>query len=81
MKHLSDEAVVDLAEGGSAGRDHLATCGECRTRVESMQQTMEVLLGDHVPEPSPLFWEHLSNRVSRAIADEPAPSGPVSAQV
>ena len=27
-----------------------------------------------VPEPSPLFWEHLSQRVHDAVADEPPPS-------
>jgi hypothetical protein len=26
-----------------------------------------------VPEPSPLFWEHLSQRVRDAVADEPPP--------
>jgi hypothetical protein len=28
-----------------------------------------------VPEPSPLFWEHLSQRVRDAVADEPPPAG------
>ncbi len=27
-----------------------------------------------VPEPSPLFWEHLSQRVHDAVAAEPSPS-------
>lgn len=76
MKHLSDEALVDLAEGGIDGGDHLAVCAVCRERVESTQQMMSVLLADRVPEPSPLFWEHLSNRVSRSIQDESAPAAP-----
>jgi hypothetical protein len=27
-----------------------------------------------VPEPSPLFWDHLSQRVREAVADEPPPA-------
>ena len=27
-----------------------------------------------VPEPSPLFWDHLSQRVQEAVANEPAPA-------
>src|SRR5438132_10596593 len=27
-----------------------------------------------VPEPSPLFWNHLSERVREAVANEPAPA-------
>jgi hypothetical protein len=73
MRHLSDEALVDLAEGGVSGRDHLDACRACRERVESMRQMMGVVLDDRVPEPSPLFWEHLSDRVGRAV-DEAAPA-------
>jgi hypothetical protein len=29
---------------------------------------------EQVPEPSPLFWEHLSQRVHDAVAAEPVPS-------
>ncbi|MGC4083798.1 MAG: hypothetical protein QM736_17220 [Vicinamibacterales bacterium] len=29
-----------------------------------------------VPEPSPLFWDHLSDRVSRAVAAETIPTRP-----
>ena len=31
-----------------------------------------------VPEPSPLFWNHLSERVRTAVAEEHALSGQVS---
>src|SRR5437762_12868319 len=27
-----------------------------------------------VPEPSPLFWDHLSQRVREAVANEPPPA-------
>lgn len=32
------------------------------------------LHAEEVPEPSPLFWEHLSQRVHDAVAAEPIPS-------
>lgn len=32
------------------------------------------LRAEEVPEPSPLFWEHLSQRVHDAVAVEPVPS-------
>jgi hypothetical protein len=73
MKHLSHEALVDLAEGGVGGHDHLDVCVTCRERVESMRQMMGILATDHVPEPSPLFWEHLSRRVDRALDEVPSP--------
>ena len=73
MKHLSDEALVDLAENGINGHDHLDACAACQERVESMRQMMGVLLDDRIPEPSPLFWEHLSKRVGRAL-DEGTPA-------
>ena len=74
MTHLSREALVDLAEGGTAGRDHLDACAACRARVDSMRQMMGVLQNDRVPEPSPLFWEHLADRISRAVVEQATPT-------
>jgi len=75
MKHLSDDVLVDLAEGGRTGFDHLETCAVCRARVQAMRQTMGLLQADRVPEPSPLFWDHLSERVARAVREEAIPPG------
>ena len=73
MKHLSEEALVDLAEGGKTGLDHLENCAVCRARVQTMRHTMGVLQADRVPEPSPLFWGHLSDRINRAVVGEATP--------
>lgn len=73
MKHLSNEALVDLAEGGTTGLEHLEACQVCRECVQSMRHMMRVLQDDSVPEPSPLFWERLSDRISRAAAGEVTP--------
>lgn len=74
MTHLSEEALVDLVEGGTAGLDHVETCVMCRGRVQTMRQMMGLLQDNRVPEPSPLFWAHLSERISRALAEMSVPT-------
>jgi hypothetical protein len=39
----------------------------------SNEDIVKALQEVDVPEPSPLFWEHLSQRVRDAVADEPPP--------
>ena len=73
MRHLSPEALLDVAEG-TAAEDrypHLADCATCRDQIAELQAAMTAVAVD-VPEPSPLFWDHLSDRVSEAIAAEGA---------
>ena len=40
----------------------------------SDEEVISKLREADVPEPSPLFWEHLSQRVHDAVAAEPVPS-------
>jgi hypothetical protein len=40
----------------------------------SDEELISKLREAEVPEPSPLFWEHLSQRVHHAVAAEPVPS-------
>jgi hypothetical protein len=40
----------------------------------SDEEIISKLLEAEVPEPSPLFWQHLSQRVHDAVAVEPVPS-------
>jgi len=40
----------------------------------SDEEIIAVLRNADVPEPSPLFWDHLSQRVKDAVANEPPPS-------
>jgi hypothetical protein len=63
------EAVEESASPESAA--HLAVCPRCRREVETLRRTLEELRAVDVPEPSPLFWDHLSARVREAIAEEP----------
>lgn len=77
MRHLTEGELLDLAEGAqpepSAG--HLASCEACRGRLMDLGSAMTAAAAVAVPEPSPLFWEHLSLRVREAVDAEGRPSG------
>ncbi len=77
-RHLSPEELLALAEGhAAAGVGHVAQCEVCRHEVESLRSVMLRVRRADVPEPSPLFWDHLSRRIHEAVAQErpePRPS-------
>ena len=83
MAHLTPARLVDLADGIEAERavPHLAECDVCRRALAELRATMADIagsgsLGDNaVPEPSPLFWDHLSARVREGVAEEDAARG------
>jgi hypothetical protein len=73
-KHLSSREVVDALDGtlGLARQAHLDTCGTCARAVEALRATeASAADGLDVPEPSPLFWTHFSDRVREAVNEEP----------
>ena len=71
MSHLSSEILLDVAEGtrSESAVAHLATCAVCREQLADLRETMAIIAVE-VPEPSPLFWDHLSVRVREAVAAE-----------
>ena len=73
MTHLSESEFVDFAEGGLDGSRsaHLETCAACRHQAADVRAALEAALVVTVPEPSPLFWDHLSARVRQGIAAQP----------
>jgi hypothetical protein len=78
MSHLSrDERLLALDDAlDPPTRAHLASCAACRAEVESLASVVARVKAVEVPEPSPLFWDHLAARVGDAIAREPAPERP-----
>ena len=76
MSHLSrDERLLALDGALDAARQqHLAGCAACRSDVETLGSVLARVRAVDVPEPSPLFWDHLAARVGEAIAREPAPT-------
>jgi len=76
MSHLSPSEFVDLADGALAESRaaHAVTCEACRAQADTIRAALHMTTGPgDVPEPSPLFWDHLSARVREAIASEPPP--------
>ena len=69
--HLTSEELLDLAEGtrSESSAPHLAKCDTCRHQLNELRDVMATLQVD-VPEPSPLFWDHFSARVSEAVASD-----------
>ena len=77
MTHLSPEELIDLAEGAQPHHAHLDSCAACRHEVAGIRALMAAVVDVakvDVPEPSPLFWDHLSSRVRDAVAIEAPPS-------
>ncbi len=72
--HLTPEQLIDIAEGTtpSSAAPHLASCGTCRQQLADLRAMMTAAADADAPEPSPLFWDHLSSRVHEAVDAEPA---------
>lgn len=70
MRHLDSGDLLDLAEGtrGEASAPHLASCDVCRQELAALRQTLASVADVTVPEPSPLFWDHLAARVRESVA-------------
>lgn len=73
MKHLSPAELVDLLDEvlDSERAVHVDRCEACAASARELRATMRsAALDGEVPEPSPLFWDHLSTRVRDAVAAE-----------
>jgi hypothetical protein len=76
--HLNADELIDLAEGTrpESSAPHLAGCKRCRTQLGELRAMRSTVVEDarlDVPEPSPLFWDHLSQRVQVAVAADQVP--------
>ena len=69
MTHLTSDELLDAMERVLAAdrQAHLATCDECRAQVAGLSITLSEAKQTSVTEPSPLFWQHFSERVGTAI--------------
>jgi hypothetical protein len=74
--HLRNSEFVDLIDGtldDARGR-HVRECVECREKADALTAAVTGIAEADVPEPSPVFWDHFSARVRRAIEAEPRPA-------
>jgi len=71
--HLRPEEFVDaLDDAAPAGaHEHLAACAECRAQFDELRDMMRASAHVEVPSPSPLFWDHFSERVRQATITLP----------
>jgi hypothetical protein len=78
MRHLTFDEFVDLAEEArdDASMPHLAVCDVCREQLADLRAMIAVgpAALRSVPEPSPLFWDHLSARVRDDVRSENLPT-------
>ena len=74
--HLRDSEFVDLIDGtlDDARSRHVRECAECREQADALTAAVTGITEADVPEPPPVFWDHFSARVRRAIEDEPRPA-------
>lgn len=74
--HLQAEELVDLAEGArpESASPHLHACAQCRAQLADLRAMMTAVAEVDAPEPSPLFWDHFSQRVHDAVAADRAPA-------
>ena len=79
MSHVTPGELIEAADGtlDPARRRHLESCAECARAVVALEGAMrEMRHAGDVPEPSPLFWDHLSERVRAATRGASVPARP-----
>jgi hypothetical protein len=76
-RHFTPEEFIDAIEQPlSLEREaHLADCPPCAAELAGMRTlTADLSIAGTVPEPSPLFWDHLSAHVRDAVGAVPMPA-------
>ena len=71
MSHLSPDQLLDVADGTRVEREfpHLESCAVCARQLGDLRSAINAAAEVQVPEPSPLFWDHLSARIRTAVAE------------
>lgn len=77
MTHLTSDQFIDAIDAKvalpRAASAHLAGCDACRTEQASLAEALGEARAVPMPEPSPLFWDHFSQRVRAVTSDEQLP--------
>jgi hypothetical protein len=80
MTHLTADQFVDAIDAiegkvelPRAVSAHLAACETCQAERASLAEVLGDARNVTMPEPSPLFWDHFSRRVTAAASDEAVP--------
>jgi hypothetical protein len=75
MTHLTEDELIDAMEGelASERQPHLAASDLCRRELAALSSVLGEARQVGAPEPSPLFWQHFSQRVRTAVENEGLP--------
>jgi hypothetical protein len=75
MTHLTSDELVDAVDESLSSERlrHLEHCSPCLEQLTRLRARLREVESVPVPEPSPLFWTHFSQRVRDAIASEATP--------
>ena len=75
MTHLTSDELIDAMEGLLAAerQAHLTSCQACQQQLAELSSVLNEAKQVSVPEPSPLFWQHFSDRVRTAVDNEGVP--------
>jgi hypothetical protein len=74
--HLTPDELIDSRDRqlASARQAHADACVTCRTKLAELDEVLRDVATVDMPEPSPLFWDHLSARIRERVAHEPPPA-------
>jgi hypothetical protein len=68
--HLEPDELIAALDGDldAKRQQHAGTCEVCQASIAQLAQSLDLARqASKVPEPSPLYWEHLSARVRSAV--------------
>ena len=74
-RHLTEDEVVELVDPSGqrlprTRATHAEVCESCRRRVAGLRHVMLEAGDVQVPEPSPLFWKHLTDRIAQGVVND-----------
>ena len=74
MTHLTEVELVDWLDGilTPSRAVHLEACDACRATAARLREAVARAQDVEIPEPSPLFWEHFSQRVHDGVREASA---------
>lgn len=72
MSHLSPAEFIDAADGAlpAPRQAHLERCARCASQAAAVRSAIDAAREPVIPEPSPLYWSHMADRVRDRIAGE-----------
>lgn len=78
MTHLTSDELIDALEGNlpEDRQAHLSVCASCERQRADLASVFNETKQAGIPEPSPLFWQHLSENVNAEIDKQLAESWP-----